>query len=222
MADQKSICPQPSTIGAQNDSKMKADFSKKLLQHRHQWFSWGLKLTEKTTPNSSFCIMLPSSKVKQPSALLNIRAILISQTSKKPHLIKISWSSWFSSGKPAQYINTHMYKYISLVVSTICFGGDHKTCTYKNEMCHNTLCITSYSHTYIHPLKGEYWLYNQSLHFTLFCKTFSTAIWEICYHILPSTLHSSWETGGLLYWVIIHVLCLSNVKIFKMHYWLSC
>lgn len=39
MADQKSICPQPSTIGAQNDSKMKADFSKKLLQHRHQWFS---------------------------------------------------------------------------------------------------------------------------------------------------------------------------------------
>lgn len=156
MADQKSICPQPSTIGAQNDSKMKADFSKKLLQHRHQWFSWGLKLTEKTTPNSSFCIMLPSSKVKQPSALLNIRAILISQTSKKPHLIKISWSSWFSSGKPAQHINTHMYKYISLVVSTICFGGDHKTCTYKNEMCHNTLCITSYSHTYTMypPFKG--------------------------------------------------------------------
>lgn len=48
------------------------------------------------------------------------------------------------------------------------------TCT-KNEMCHNTLYITSYSHTYIHPLKGESWLCNQSLHFTLFCKTFSTA-----------------------------------------------
>lgn len=112
----------PSTIGAQKDSKWRADFLKKI---RHQRFSWGLKLTEKTTPNSSFCIMLPSSKVKQPSALLNIRAILISQTSKKPHLIKISWSSWFSSGKPAQHINTHMYKYMYLVVSTICFGGDH-------------------------------------------------------------------------------------------------
>lgn len=53
-----------------------------------------------------------------------------------------------------------MYKYIFLVVSIICFGGDYKICIYKNEMCYNILCIIFYFYIYIYFLKGEYWLYN--------------------------------------------------------------
>lgn len=53
---------------------------------------------------------------------------------------------------------------------TVIFHVNEKHVHTKNEICHNTLYITSYSHTYIHPLKGESWLCNQSLHFTLFVK----------------------------------------------------
>ena len=65
---------------------------KKCRQSRRQWLR-----TENITSSSVRGTMLPSVKSSVMCEASNIRAIRVIQTSKKPDLISISWSSWHNS-----------------------------------------------------------------------------------------------------------------------------